>query len=113
LFFAQPARHRGLAGFAQLAVARLARGERAVAVLHALGESDVGVGIDARLLIEPPYALYVPYVAGILGQKEARMRTLYLSVHLGVFLCGLKGLDLGLRKDTEVLCGPLLKTLEP
>ena len=36
-----------------------------------LGEADVGVGVYARLLVEPPYALYVADIAGVLGNKEA------------------------------------------
>ena len=71
------------------------------------------MGVYASLLIEPPNAFYVTYIAGVLGKEEARMRTFYLPVYLNFLLCGLKGLDLGLREDTEVLCGPLLKSLEP
>src|SRR6185436_1935568 len=40
-FLAQPARQRGLAGFAQAAVALFAGGERGVAGLDTLGEADV------------------------------------------------------------------------
>jgi len=71
------------------------------------------MGVYARLLIEPPYALYVATITGIFGQGGGQDGG-FLSPRVPWFpALRRKGLDLGLCKDTEVICGPLHKALEP
>ena len=74
-----------------------------------LGETDVGMNIDAGLLVDFAHALDVSDITGVLPKEESRMRALDLAVGL-LFLFGfLQGLDLRFREDALILGGPFFQ----
>ena len=52
-------------------VEEIGRGDRRLAVIE-LGESDLGVGIDERLLVDAPDALHVADVEGVVSPAITR-----------------------------------------
>jgi len=71
------------------------------------------MSVDASLLIEFSYALDIPDVAGILGNRAIRKPGSGFPFSMGLsFLFGLlKGLDLGFCQNIRVLSCPRLQHL--
>ena len=57
------------------------RHERVLPVVK-FGESDFGIGVDDRLLVNVPLAFDIPYIIGVLRHQEAWIISLYFSVCL-------------------------------
>ena len=62
-------------------------GDRRLAVVE-LGEGDLGIGVDERLLVDAPDPLHVADVEGVLGPAIARTFALELAMRL-LFALGL------------------------
>jgi hypothetical protein len=62
-------------------VQQIGRRDRRLAVVQ-LGEGDLGVGVDQRLLLDAPDALHVADVKGVLRPAVARTLALELAVRL-------------------------------
>ena len=57
------------------------RHERVLPVVK-FGESDFGIGVDDRLLVNVPHTFDIPYIIGVLRHKEAWIISLYFPVCL-------------------------------
>ena len=73
-----------------------------------LGEADFGIGVDDRLLVDMPYAFYIPYMISVLRHKEAWIISLYFTMRLFLRFGFLQRNHLVLVKDYTFLfhfCG--------
>lgn len=75
-----------------------------------LRETDVGMHVDPRLLVDAPDPLDPADVEGVLANEEPRGERLDLPVGLLLLFDGLQGLDLAFRQNPAVGDGPLFQT---
>src|SRR6266568_1350346 len=93
-------------------VQQVGRGDRRLAVIQ-LAESDLGIGVDEGLLVDPPDALEIADVERVLRATVAGMLALELTVGLLLDLRALQRHNLRLGEHQPLLGTLGLQRLEP
>src|SRR6266536_729787 len=93
-------------------VQQVGRGDRRLAVIQ-LAESDLGIGVDEGLLVDPPDALEIADVERVLRATVAGMLALELTVGLLLDLRALQRHNLRLGEHQPLLGALGLQVLEP